>query len=71
MADVANRTTPLRGVHGGSASVRLTPAAPAERISLRAATDEVQALSRALGLELPERPKTSASAGGRTALWLG
>ncbi|MFN7103168.1 MAG: sarcosine oxidase subunit gamma [Pseudorhizobium sp.] len=71
MADVAIRTTPLGGVHGGSASVRLAPAAPAERISLRVAADDVQALSRALGLELPVRPKTSASVGGRTALWLG
>lgn len=71
MADVATRTTPLRGVHGGSASVRLTPTAPAERLSLRAASGDVAALSSALGLELPVRPKTSVSAGGRTALWLG
>jgi sarcosine oxidase subunit gamma len=71
MADVAIRTTPLGGVHGGSASVRLTPATPAERVSLRVASGDVAALSRALGLELPVRPKTSASTGGRTALWLG
>lgn len=71
MADVAIRTTPLGGVHGGSASVRLTPAAPAERVSLRVASADVAALSRALGLDLPVRPKTSASNGARTALWLG
>lgn len=71
MADVATRTTPLGGVHGGSASVRLTPAAPAERISLRVASGELSALSGALGVQLPERPKTSASTGDRRALWLG
>ncbi|CCF20483.1 Sarcosine oxidase gamma subunit protein [Pseudorhizobium banfieldiae] len=71
MADVAQRTLPLAGVHGGSASVRLTPAQPGERISLRARAEDVTALSQALGLDLPTRPKTSASANGRTALWLG
>lgn len=71
MADVAQRTLPLAGVHGGSASVRLTPAQSAERISLRARAEDVAALSQALGLDLPTRPKTSASANGRTALWLG
>jgi sarcosine oxidase subunit gamma len=71
MADVAIRTPPLGGVHGGSAAVRLTPAAPAQRISLRVASGDVAALSRALGVELPVRPKTSASTGGLTVLWLG
>lgn len=71
MVDVATRTTPLKSALGGSASVRLTPAAPAERISLRAAAGDLQALSGALGLELPMRPKTSVSSGNRTALWLG
>lgn len=71
MADLATRTAPLARVHGGSASVRLTPAQPAERISLRARPEEVAALSAALGLELPTRSKTSAASNGRTALWLG
>ncbi|HHZ09644.1 MAG TPA: sarcosine oxidase subunit gamma family protein [Rhizobiales bacterium] len=44
---------------------------PAERISLRAPETSVAALSKALGLKLPRAPKTSASAKGRTALWLG
>lgn len=44
---------------------------PAERISLRGPTASVAALSKALGLALPTRPKTSASAKGRSALWLG
>jgi sarcosine oxidase, gamma subunit family, heterotetrameric form len=67
----AARRLPLAAVHGGSATVRLMPAQPAERISLRARAEDVPALSRALGLDLPVRPKTSVSANGRTALWLG
>ncbi|RAX39938.1 sarcosine oxidase subunit gamma [Rhizobium tropici] len=71
MADLATRKLPLAGRHGGSSTVRLTPAAPASRISLRAPADSVGALSQALGLQLPTRPKTSVSGNGRHALWLG
>lgn len=71
MADLATRKLPLVGRHGGSSTVRLTPAAPASRISLRAPADSVGGLSQALGLQLPTRPKTSVSANGRHALWLG
>ncbi|MGK6311880.1 sarcosine oxidase subunit gamma [Neorhizobium sp. DT-125] len=67
----AGRALPLAGFHGGSSVVRLEAAPPAERISLRAGADDVAALSRALGLDLPVKPKTSAVAKGRTALWLG
>jgi sarcosine oxidase subunit gamma len=70
-ANLATRSLPLSGVHGGSATVRLEPAAPATRISLRVRPEDVAALSGALGLDLPIRPKTSAFANGRTALWLG
>lgn len=51
--------------------VRLATLPPAHRISLRAPAASVAALSKALGLTLPEKPKTSASKGSRTALWLG
>jgi sarcosine oxidase, subunit gamma len=71
MADLATRALPLSRVHGGSATVRLEPAAPATRISLRVRSEDVAALSSALGVDLPVRPKTSAFANGRTALWLG
>ena len=71
MADLATRKLPLTGRHGGSSTVRLTPAAPASRISLRAPADSVGGLSQALGLQLPTRPKTSVSGNGRHALWLG
>lgn len=68
---IATRSLPLSGVHGGSATVRLEPAAPASRISLRVRAEDVPALSSALGVDLPMKPKTSAYANGRTALWLG
>ncbi|HEV7415748.1 sarcosine oxidase subunit gamma [Tianweitania sediminis] len=51
--------------------VSLVPAAPAYRMSLRARPDDLVALGERLGLALPTRPKTSASAGERHALWLG
>jgi sarcosine oxidase subunit gamma len=71
MADHALRKAPLAGRHGGSAGARVTPAAPATRLSLRAGADALGALSAAFGLTLPTRPKTSASVNGRHALWLG
>ena len=49
-ADLATRTLPLAGFHGGSGAAALSPAAPATRISLRAKPDAVAALSGALGL---------------------
>jgi sarcosine oxidase subunit gamma len=67
----ATRTVPLAGHHGGSSVVRLDAAAPAARLSLRARAVDLAALSGALGVSLPVKPKTSASAHGRTALWLG
>jgi sarcosine oxidase subunit gamma len=71
MVEMAIRTLPLSGAHGGSSSVRLETAPSAERISLRVRAGDVSALSGALGVDLPTKPKTSASANGRTALWLG
>jgi sarcosine oxidase, subunit gamma len=71
MADLATRTLPLSGFHGGSGAAALSVATPATRISLRARPDAVSALSGALGVTLPTKAKTSASANGRHALWLG
>jgi len=68
----ATRIEPLAERAGGAAGVALTPAAPANRISLRADPADAKALSKALGLDLPVMPKTSASnAQGRLAAWLG
>lgn len=65
------RRAALSGRHAGGPSVTIAPAAPASRISLRAPEASLAALSKALGLALPDRPKTSASRGTRHALWLG
>ncbi|MEO3384757.1 sarcosine oxidase subunit gamma [Mesorhizobium sp. CAU 1741] len=51
--------------------VSVTAAEPASRLSLRAPEDSVAAVSKALGLALPQQPKTSARKGKRVALWLG
>lgn len=72
MADTLNRQHPLEGRFHGSARVSVEPAPPAIRVSLRAPAASIAALSKALGLKLPVRPKTSAqSKNGRTAIWLG
>src|SRR5690554_4611278 len=70
MAD-ADRRQALQGRSVSHSWVSLTPAPPASRLSLRAPEASIAALSKALGLALPERPKTSASKGDTTALWLG
>ena len=58
-----------RTFQAGGISLKVAP--PAERVSLRAPAASLAALSRVLGLDLPQRPKTSASRDGRSALWLG
>jgi hypothetical protein len=44
-ADLATRTPPLAGFHGGSGAASLSAATPATRLSLRAKPDTVSALS--------------------------
>jgi sarcosine oxidase, subunit gamma len=61
----------LAGRHAAGPLVSIAPAAPATRLSLRVPSESRAALSKALGLKLPEKPKTSASTGTRHALWLG
>lgn len=58
-----------RAISATGVKVEILP--PAERISLRAPEGSVAALSKALGVTLPKKPKTSVSKAGRTALWLG
>lgn len=72
----ASATTGLRrpalaGKEALVPGVRLAILPPAERISLRAPAESIPALSTALGIELPTKPKSSAGRGGRVALWLG
>lgn len=70
MVETITRAHPLKAGHA-ALSVSVTMAENATRVSLRARTDAVQALSKALGLALPGRPKSTASRGERAALWLG
>lgn len=65
------RTLKLDGAEALGQGVRISMLPPAERISLRAAKPAVAELSKALGVQLPTKPKTSASKNGRTVLWLG
>lgn len=69
--NIAQRVTVLGNRRSGNGYVQIIPAAPAERISLRARSESVPALSEALGVALPQQPKHSATKGTRSALWLG
>jgi sarcosine oxidase, subunit gamma len=70
-APSVERRPALAGQELSATGVKLAVLQPAERISLRAPEASVAALSKALGVTLPNQPKTSASKAGRTALWLG
>jgi sarcosine oxidase subunit gamma len=65
------RHTPYAGQSFARQGVTISALPNAERISLRVPAASVAALSKALGVALPTKPKTSASAKSRTALWLG
>lgn len=67
----ATRLHPLQAGRSGTLSVSVAPADNATRVSLRARTDAIPALSKALGLTLPVKPKSTASKGSRAALWIG
>ncbi|WP_269932324.1 sarcosine oxidase subunit gamma [Aminobacter sp. HY435] len=67
----ATRSPALAGKSIGGQGVSLKVLEPAGRMSLRARPAAVAALSRALGVTLPQKSKTSAAKHGRFALWLG
>ncbi|MCC0037968.1 MAG: sarcosine oxidase subunit gamma [Brucellaceae bacterium] len=73
MADLAmaQRRDPLEGRLAAGPGVTVAAAPSCFRMSLRVQPPQVAALSKALGVSLPKKPKTSASEGTRTALWLG
>ena len=72
MSDVHGaRALPLAGKAFGGAVVTLTAAPEAFRVNLRAGAQAMAALSKALGVTLPKKPKTSSAKGSRHALWLG
>ncbi len=67
----ALRTKPLPETTVGSGAATVAPAAEASRISLRAGEEAIEALSAALDVDLPTRPKTSNNRNGRIAMWIG
>jgi sarcosine oxidase subunit gamma len=71
MAEIATRIPVIAGARYAKGRASVIAAPPAARASLRARADAVPALSNALGLALPQRPKTSVEKGGLRALWLG
>ena len=68
---VAKRDPALAGRAFSASDVSLAVLPPAERISLRAPAASAAALSKALRVSLPQKPKTSTITDGRNALWLG
>ena len=71
MSSTAERRPALAGRSVSATGVKLEIMPPSERISLRAPEASLAALSKALGVTLPTKPKTSVTKAGRTALWLG
>ena len=67
----AGRRPALAGKDVSAAGVKVTVLKPANRVSLRVPQEAMASLSRALGVTLPGKPKTSAVKAGRTVLWLG
>ena len=65
------RRPALAGRSLSAPGVKVEMLPPAERVSLRAPQASLAALSKALGVTLPTKPKTSATKAGRTVLWLG
>ncbi len=70
-APTVERRSALVGKSVSVNGVAVAEMPAAERISLRAPEASVTSLSRALGVTLPQKPKTAATKGSRTALWLG
>ncbi len=66
-----DRSWVLSGRLSAYPTVSVTPGGPASRLSLRAPQKSRAALSKALGLKLPDAPKATETKGSRAALWIG
>ncbi len=72
MVKAAEQHHPLENRTTSAAGIAISPVPDSKRISLRAPSASLAALSKALGLTLPRKPKTTASTKtGRMAAWLG
>lgn len=69
MVEMVVQAKRLHPLHAAYVSVAL--ADNATRVSLRAKPDAIPVLSKALGLDLPVKPKSTVTKGARTAMWLG
>lgn len=69
--ETAARRPVIAGRRSAKGRIAMHIAAPASRLALRAPTESVSALSKALGVALPVKPKTSAAKGDVHALWIG
>lgn len=67
----ALRIHPLHDRLYARPGVVIRPCPAAERLSVRASSEAREALSAALGVELPWQRKTAATAANLSALWLG
>lgn len=65
------RAHPLAGKSLGGEGIAINAAPNAYRCNLRAGARALTSLSKALGVALPKAPKSSATSGTRSALWLG
>ncbi|MEO0635026.1 MAG: sarcosine oxidase subunit gamma family protein [Pseudomonadota bacterium] len=72
MIDLSNeRALPLGQRHIANDTASITAAEPASRVSLRADADQVHLLEKALGFELPKKPKATTGKDDAHALWIG
>ena len=69
--EMATRNPVHAGARFAKGRTSVEVAAPAMRISLRAPEASVAALDKALGVVLPQKPKTSAANNDIHALWIG
>ena len=68
---VAQRAPVLAGKKFANDVVSLTALQPMSRLVVRASDTTIKKLAKTLKVSLPSKPKTSASKGNRTAMWIG
>ncbi len=66
-----DQQTPLDEYQFANAGVLIASVKGLSRMSLRANDEGVQGAEKALGVKLPQKPKTSESKDGRHSLWIG
>ena len=67
----AERREPMASATVANAAVTIKASPVMTRLALRAGEDALAGLSSALGIDLPRKPKQTATNGARAALWIG